>query len=581
LLVPHAPANDIYRYVWEGWIQLQGLNPYAAAPAELAALAKDLPGVLERINHADLSAIYGPVAEFVFRGLAWLDPDPIVFKTAMLGFDIVTLGLLALVALRRSWPAKYLLLYAANPLVILFIAGEAHLDGLQNLLLAGGLAGFTFRRPGLGFVLLAAGGLIRYLPLAMLPFFVDGRSWRKAPWAALPLLAFLPYLDAGSGLVAVLAEFGTAMHYNDFLPAIARSVLGSWSAPVVGMALLVVLGVVWLTNHERITSALWGYGFVLLAVSTLHPWYLSALALLLVFAPNAAWPTLMACMAATFAVLGVEHATGVFQEIHWLKLLEYLPFLVILLVELRRGPLPGPRPTYPPARALSVVVPTRDEAANIADCLDSALGAPGVAEVIVCDAGSKDATTAIAAARGARVVDCPHGRGMQIAAGIRAARYDVVLVLHADCRLKPGSAARALACLDSRPGVPGGAFTMAFADPNWRNRLISFLNNLKTRLTGIAFGDQAQFFRIDALNAHGGFPECMLMEDVECAMRLKAAGRPAFLPHGVTASTRRWQKAGLPNVWIVLRLFTRYLASRRLGRVRGNLAEYHQIYYGS
>jgi GT2 family glycosyltransferase len=101
-------------------------------------------------------------------------------------------------------------------------------------------------------------------------------------------------------------------------------------------------------------------------------------------------------------------------------------------------------------------------------------------------------------------------------------------------------------------------------------------------LTGISFGDQAQFFRAEVLEQTGGFPAVMLMEDVEFSLRLKDAGRVLFLKNGILASGRRWQRAQFSrSILTVVYLFTRYLLERRLGKGDALNRNYYRDYYAT
>ncbi len=237
---------------------------------------------------------------------------------------------------------------------------------------------------------------------------------------------------------------------------------------------------------------------------------------------------------------------------------------------------------FGPVRDLAVVIPTLDEAADIGPCLASVRHGSGpVVQVIVADADSTDQTRDIARAMGATVLHAPLGRGRQICKGVEVAAADAVLVLHADCRLDPGMAQRVVDNLNQRPDAAGGAMGMRFDSASLGARCVAVLNALRTRLTGISFGDQGQFFRREALAHVGGFPDMLLMEDVECALRLGRAGARLYLPTGITASHRGWEQRGLGRgMSLVLRLFTRYLVERRLGRHDPSGRRYYERYYG-
>jgi glycosyltransferase involved in cell wall biosynthesis len=205
-----------------------------------------------------------------------------------------------------------------------------------------------------------------------------------------------------------------------------------------------------------------------------------------------------------------------------------------------------------------------------------------VTEIIVADGGSRDNTSDKAREGGALVLQAPKGRGSQIKRGIEASRGDLIWVLHADCVPKPGAAERILATLNERREMVGGALGMEFSGPGWKSGLIARLNNARARWAAIAFGDQGQFFRREVLPEMGGFPNMMLMEDVELSMRLKECGPVCFLPRGVVVSGRRWERKGFTgNTLRVLRLCAAYLVARRLGTASGRDRRFYELYYSA
>lgn len=189
-----------------------------------------------------------------------------------------------------------------------------------------------------------------------------------------------------------------------------------------------------------------------------------------------------------------------------------------------------------------MVIPALHEAASLPATL-AALG-DEAHEVLVVDGGSADATAEVARRAGARVLDAPRGRGRQLAAGGEAATGDVLLFCHADCRLPPGwgrAVRGALAC-DAR--VVGGAFRLAIASRRASLALVAATANVRSRLTGRPYGDQALFVRRDAYRQAGGFAPLPLMEDVDLCRRLWHVGRLVQLDLAVTVSARRWEREG-------------------------------------
>jgi rSAM/selenodomain-associated transferase 2 len=201
---------------------------------------------------------------------------------------------------------------------------------------------------------------------------------------------------------------------------------------------------------------------------------------------------------------------------------------------------------------LSIIVPTLDEAAGLRAHLEALqpLRAGGC-EVIVVDGGSRDGTPEIARPLADVVLSAPRGRGPQQNAGARAARGDVLLFLHADTRLPPGAAEAVRAALAD--GTRGwGRFDVAIAGRHPLLRVVERLVGWRSRLSGIATGDQAIFVRRGRFEAAGGFPEIPLMEDVALSARLRRGGRPACLRERVVTSARRWESRGVVRTILLM-----------------------------
>lgn len=192
---------------------------------------------------------------------------------------------------------------------------------------------------------------------------------------------------------------------------------------------------------------------------------------------------------------------------------------------------------------LSIVIPTLDEAEAIVATLSSlqALRAEGH-EVIVSDGGSTDDTVAQAEGLADRVLIGAAGRAQQMNAGTDAAHGDVLLFLHADTRLPEDAASAIRAAVECRQW---GRFDVEITGRSRMLRVVAALMNLRSRMTGIATGDQAIFVSHSAFSAVGGYPEQPLMEDIELSRRLKKFGAPVCLRERVITSGRRWEVNGM------------------------------------
>jgi rSAM/selenodomain-associated transferase 2 len=201
---------------------------------------------------------------------------------------------------------------------------------------------------------------------------------------------------------------------------------------------------------------------------------------------------------------------------------------------------------------LSVIVPALDEGERIAATLDALanLRALGV-EVIVVDGGSRDATVQRARLRADRVIPAARGRASQMNAGAEKATGDVLLFLHADTRL-PSDADHVVLNALERSGRAWGRFDVKIEGRHPLLVVVGALMNLRSRLTGIATGDQAIFVKRDTFQAVGGFPAIELMEDIALCKRLKRVGRPLCLRQRVVTSGRRWEERGVIRTMVLM-----------------------------
>ncbi len=196
---------------------------------------------------------------------------------------------------------------------------------------------------------------------------------------------------------------------------------------------------------------------------------------------------------------------------------------------------------------LSIVVPVLDEAALLGATLRAlAPWRAGGHEIIVVDGGSEDATREVAAPLADRVLLAPRGRARQMNAGAAGTSGDALVFLHADTRL-PAHADQLI--FASLKGHSWGRFDVRIEGARPALRVVACAMNLRSRLTGIATGDQAIFVRRDAFP---GFPEIALMEDVAFSKLMKRRSRPACLREQVLTSGRRWERQGVLRTMLLM-----------------------------
>ena len=192
---------------------------------------------------------------------------------------------------------------------------------------------------------------------------------------------------------------------------------------------------------------------------------------------------------------------------------------------------------------ISVIIPAINEEAEIAAAVQSAVIA-GAYDVVVADGGSTDATIKTAEAAGAQTVVAPPGRASQQNAGASQCRGDVLLFLHADCRLPKAAAGDVSAALSCSNGCVGGFFQQRIDHPGRIYRWIESGNRQRADRLGWAYGDQAIFVRRTVFEDIGAFPQIDIMEDLFLMKRLKRCGSLACIDEPIVVSARRWEERG-------------------------------------
>ncbi len=201
---------------------------------------------------------------------------------------------------------------------------------------------------------------------------------------------------------------------------------------------------------------------------------------------------------------------------------------------------------------VSVIVPVFNEAETIEAFLESVrLSCARRAEIVVVDGGSTDATASLAVPLCDCLVKSPKGRAVQMNAGARRANAPVFWFLHADSQL-PGRGDEQIRDELTRSGRRWGHFDAHLSGSQLLLRVVERLMNWRSRLTGIATGDQGLFVTRELFDSIGGFPDIALMEDIAMSRKLKATGRPVRLSQQLVTSSRRWEKNGILRTIVLM-----------------------------
>ena len=351
-LLPTDPSlsDDLYRYLWDGRVQLAGINPYLHPPEseQLLFLRNEL---WEPINHKEISTIYPPLSQILFRLSYAASPTVLMMKAILTTFDCAIVLLLVRILQSRGEDPRRVVLYAWNPLPIMEVAGSGHLDPFGVFLLLSSLYLLTRRQRAAAAWTLAGAFMAKLLPILVLPILWRDADSRWREWKSrLPLLwfavgtavALFLFADAGGKIFSGLRIFLAKWRFNDAVfsllyAAIKEPGADPDDAALYGAKLLcagLLLGAaVWAfaryRDPYRAAAAILGANLLLSPV--LHPWYLLWVLPFQVLFPVPAWTFLSAAVFASYNATAVYGATGIWVEYGWVKWIQFAPFFLLLL----------------------------------------------------------------------------------------------------------------------------------------------------------------------------------------------------------------------------------------------------------
>jgi rSAM/selenodomain-associated transferase 2 len=200
-------------------------------------------------------------------------------------------------------------------------------------------------------------------------------------------------------------------------------------------------------------------------------------------------------------------------------------------------------------------------------------------ELIFVDGGSTDRTVSLARKLG-RVITAPKNRGAQMNVGVKEAKHNIILFLHADAVIHLENLQQIVKAIKDK-GYIGGCFKQVLDDPAILYQWIAWTGNFRAKVSKIFYGDQAIFVRKDIFQELEGFPEVKIGEDVLFTKKLRRKGRVGILPFAVNCSARRWKKQGVLKTFCLnWRINTALVLGIDLGKlaneysdVRGTLQE--------
>ena len=341
-LIPSDPevlSKDMYRYIWDGRVQQNGINPYLYPPVadELETMRDDQ--IFPNINRKEYPTLYPAGAQVFFRIFYALVGDSVTaYKGIMVFFDILTL--LVLTALLRAYGFKTyrIIVYAWNPLVVFEIAYSGHLEGLTVFLMVAALYLYAIHKNIPAIIMLALSAAVKLYPALLLAALLNRGDRIKGiiAFSATIMLLYLPFIGAGSKISGFLPVYLKNQYesFNLVLKDLLMRLIPALDYYLLSLLFIIALAIaaalVFLKEKKDIEVLRYAYiltGLLMILMpASLHPWYVILILPFLAIYPNPAWLIFTCTVALSY--LKYTSPQGIMPA--WVLLAEYLPLFALL-----------------------------------------------------------------------------------------------------------------------------------------------------------------------------------------------------------------------------------------------------------
>ena len=363
LIIPAFPnlSDDIYRFVWDGYLWTQGIHPFSVLPSEVVDDNTFLNAALfDQLNSKEYYSIYPPIAQLVFYvstlfGYEDIMTTAVAMKAIHSVVDILTLFLMIRLLDQFQLPRKNIAWYALNPLIIIELVGNLHHEGIVIAFMTLTLLALKTNRPILGGGALAGAIATKILPILFFPllfFWINKQDRLKfclaSTLATVLLFALLiqdwqitEHLLQSANLYFQKFEFNASIYYLIRMVGYwfyGYNIIGTLG-PVLSISALILIGLIALFAwYKSISSStifimlIWtycSYGFL---SATLHPWYLAILVFCSVFT-RYKFPVLWSGL---IMLTYINYSFPIYQEQMWLVFIEYSLVIAVMYVEIKK-----------------------------------------------------------------------------------------------------------------------------------------------------------------------------------------------------------------------------------------------------
>ncbi len=351
IFIPVHPvgSDDYYRYLWDGKVQANGLNPYAYAPdaKELTYLHSDI--LPKYVNHANMKTLYPPLTEILFYVSYLIGGESYLgLKLLLLLFDLMTIYGIFLILKKLNIDKKYLLIYAFSPLPIFQFFIDAHADGFGLAFIIFAIFFYLDNRKILSYILVGLSICIKPIGLLFIPllFFNEKSFSERTKIILLPVLIctamYIPYVFTGLPFQALI-KFAEKWTFNGVVFDILNSFMHNNQKVrlICGIIYFLIFMLILFRRKDLLEKIYLSIFLLLIFSPVVHPWYVSWLAVLLPFVPRWSGIFFVSLVSLT-AITDLNYQiSGIWKEYTIVLILEYVPVIAIFLYEVFKSIKPS------------------------------------------------------------------------------------------------------------------------------------------------------------------------------------------------------------------------------------------------
>ena len=335
-----STSDDVYRYVWEGKVLINGFNPLVVPPND-PQLEHLRDNVYEKLTFKHIPAIYPPLSQLVFAAAYFLACDSLYgFKIFFFLCEAVILIFLFKLLTLKKYNPNLIILYAWLPLPVMEYFINTHLDPLGIMLMIISLYFIEKGKHLKGAIFLALSSLARLYPVFLIPLIFRKIGIKKSfyfiiAFSVVMIIFYLPFISGDLSVFDALSRYLTRWEFNGSVYNLLKNIYshGEPARIICGICFLISIIIISF-RYKDFVKACFGI-FLLLVIfsSTLYPWYLGWIAALNPFAG-------FYSVLSLFFTINFSNVTpmgDVWQEYTWVLLLEYVPFFILLGYDLIKG----------------------------------------------------------------------------------------------------------------------------------------------------------------------------------------------------------------------------------------------------